>query len=77
MKSLKWTQGPELPLGIKGASCVSLPPTHNYTCALVGGWTKEDKYSSNAYGLNRSSKEWTLLGKIKTGRYGHIALPFS
>ena len=77
MRNLKWIQGPELPLGIKGSSCVALPPTHNNTCVLVGGWTKEDKYSSNVYGLNRSSKEWTLLGKIRTGRYGHIALPFS
>ena len=77
LKNLKWIQGPELPLGIKGASCDALPPTHNFACVLVGGWTKEDKYSPNVYGLNRSSKEWTRLGMIRTGRYGHIALPFS
>lgn len=77
MKNLKWIQGPELPLGIRWASCVALPPTHKFACVLVGGCTKEDKYSSNVYGLNRSSKEWTPLGKIRTGRYCHIALPFS
>ena len=77
MITLKWIQGPELPLGIQDSSCVALPPTHNFDCVLVGGWTEEDANSSNVYGLSRLSKEWTLLGKIRTGRRGHIALPFS
>ena len=77
LKKLKWFQGPELPLGIFETSCVALPPTHNFACVLVGGKTKEEEYSSNVYGLNRSLKEWTLLGKIRTGRCNHIALPLS
>ena len=77
MKKQKWIDGPELPLGISQASCVALPPTHNFACVLVGGRTKEEEYSSNVYGLIRSLKEWTLLGEIRTGRRGHIALPLS
>ena len=77
LKKLKWIQGPELPLGIIGASCVTLPPTHDFACVLVGGKTKFGEYSSNVYGLNRLLKEWKLLGKIRTGRCGHIALPLS
>ena len=76
-KTLKWTQGPELPLGISETSCVALPPTHNFACVLIGGKTEEEEYSSNVYGLNRSLKEWTLLGEIRTGRCGHVALPLS
>ena len=77
IKTLKWIQGPELPLGIIETSCVALPPPHNFACVLVGGKTKEEDYSSNVYGLNRSLKEWTLQGKIRTGRCNHIALPLS
>ena len=77
LKKLKWTQGPELPLGISETSCVALPPTHNFACVLIGGKTEEEEYSSNVYGLNRSLKEWTLLGEIRTGRCGHVALPLS
>ena len=76
IKKLKWIQGPELPLRISGTSCVALPPTHNFACVLVGGKTK-GQYSSNVYGLKRSLKEWTLLGEIRTGRCGHVALPLS
>ena len=74
MKSLKWIEGPELPLGIKNSSCVALPPTNNFACVLVGGLT-EDQYSSDVYGLDRSLSEWTLLGKIRTARGRHLALP--
>ena len=77
MKTLKWTQGPELPLGRIMASCVALPPSSNYACVLIGGETEETSYSSNVYGLNRLLNKWTLLGKIRTGRYDHIALPLS
>ena len=77
IKTLKWIQGPELPLGIIEKSCVALRPTHNFACVLVGGKSKEEEYSSNVYGLNRLLKEWKLLGKIRTGRCGHIALPLS
>ena len=29
------------------------------------------------YGLKKSLDEWILLGTIETGRFSHIALPFS
>ena len=77
MKTQKWIQGPELPFGIRRASSVALPPKSYFSCVLVGGWTTEERYSSKVYGLDRSLKEWTLLGNIRTGRYGHTALPFS
>ena len=77
MKNFKWVQGPELPLEIYRASSVALPPTSKFFCVLIGGYTKENSYTSNVYGLNRSSNEWTLLGKIRRGRYNHIALPLS
>ena len=70
-------QGPPLPVGLEGASCVALPPTSNFACVVIGGRSQEEKSSPHVYGLNRSLKEWTLLGKIRTGRSSHIALPFS
>ena len=73
----KWVQGPNLPVGIRNSACLALPPTSKFFCVLIGGYTKENSYTSNAYGLNRSSNEWTLLGKIRRGRYNHIALPLS
>ena len=81
MKNLKWMQGPELPIGIKRASCVGFPPASNFACVLVGGETEGKnpasyRFSSNVYGLDRSFSEWTLLGKIKK-RFSHIALPLS
>lgn len=76
-KGLKWIQGPELPLKMRGVASVALPPTSKYVCVLIGGSTEEKTCSSNVYGLNRSLSEWTLLGKTKTGRCGHIALPLS
>ena len=76
IKNLKWIQGPELPLGIRLSSCVALPQTSAFACVLIGGVTEGKMISSNVYGLKRSLKEWTLLGKIRKGRWGHIALPF-
>ena len=71
----KWAQGPKLPLGIEEAACIAVPPTHDLSCVVVGGWTEEEYHSSNVYGLSKSLTEWTLLGKIKTGRSAHIILP--
>ena len=77
MKKQKWIDGPELPLGISWASCVALPPTSNFACVLVGGKTDEEGFLSSVYGLNRLTKEWKLMGNIKTGVRWHIALPLS
>ena len=79
IKDLKWIQGPGLPLGIRSSSCVALPPTSDFACVLIGGLIAGQGFmvSSNVYGLNRSLKEWKFLGKIRKGRVGHIALPFS
>ena len=77
MTNLKWMQGPKLPFGIRKASSVALPPTSKFICVVIGGLSEKEESSSIVYGLNRSSKEWTLLGKIRTGRWGHIALPLS
>ena len=77
LKDKKWVLGPELPLEIKYSSCVALPPTSNFACVIIGGWTKEECYSSKVYGLNESLTEWLLLGNIRTRRRSHIALPLS
>ena len=75
----KWVPGPSLPIGIKNSACVALPPSFNFSCVVIGGETNAEyhQYLSNVYGLNKSLTEWTLLGKIKTGRRDHIALSFS
>ena len=75
VKTSKWVKGPDLPTGIWNASCVALPPTSNFACVVVGGSTEEKLYSSDVYGLSRTSTDWTLLGTIRTGRFAHIALP--
>ena len=71
----KWVQGPELAVGMRAAACVALPPSSNFACVVVGGWTKKEDCSSNVYGLDKSLMEWKLLGKIRNGRHSHIALP--
>ena len=77
METLKWIQGPELPLGIMSSSCVALPPTNNFACVLLCEKMEGDIYSSYVYGLDRSLNEWTLLGKLRTARRSYIALPLS
>ena len=85
MKEQRWVKGPNIPLGTHIASCVALAPTLEYACLLIGGRTEKYKnenlaeyeYWKNVYGLRKSLDEWTLLGKIKEGRFSHIALPFS
>ena len=81
VKENKWFQGPELPVGIKAASCVALPLTSRFACVLVGGQTvksgPEEKYSSNVYGLERRLMQWKLLGKLRKERCSHISLPIS
>ena len=87
-----WTQGPPLPCGIRFSACVSLPPTTNFACLVIGGdarqyeknmlpngrrWDRFNEYTSDVYGLNKKLTEWKLLGRIRTGRSGHIALPLS
>ena len=73
-----------MPLGTHNASCVALPPILDFACLLIGGLTQKDGYDfysvdigENVYGLKKSLDEWTLLGKIKTGRFSHVALQFS
>ena len=77
LKDPKWVQGPELPLGIRYASCVELPLTSSFACVLIGGYTENGNYSSDVYGLNRRFTEWTHLGEIRATRSSHIALPIS
>ena len=78
-KDQKWIQGPELPCdkGPEYASCVELPEASDIACVVIGGNIGEEYCSSNVYGLNKSTTEWTSLGKIRKGRFLHIALPFS
>ena len=77
----KWVQGPPLPCVVKHAKCVPLPLVTNFACVIIGGWDGRDelvnRYSSDVYGLNKKLTEWKLLGKIKTGRYNHTAIPLS
>ena len=77
MKNLKLIRGPELPSGIRSASCVALPPTSDFSCVLIGGMTEKGIHSSKVYGLNGSLDEWTLLGEIKTGISDHITILLS
>ena len=74
IKEQKWAKGPDLPIEITEASSVSLPPTANFACVLIGGQTETDKWTSNVYGLTKSLKEWKFLGTIRTSRKGHLAL---
>ena len=76
IKDNKWIQGPKLPCAIAKAACVSLPPTANFACVLLEGWTF-DNHSSNVYGLNKTLTEWTHLGKIRIKEQCLIALPLS
>ena len=73
-----WIHGPRLPVEIESAACVAHPPTSNFACVIVGGSSiNSSSSSSNVYGLDKSLSKWTLLGKIRNERYGHIALPIS
>ena len=83
----KWAQGPPLPCVVKDAHCVPLHPQTNFACVIIGGWIGGDDHiriesglinrSSDVYGLNKELTEWKLLGKIKTGRRNHTAIPLS
>ena len=78
----KWVQGPNLPVGIRNSACVALPPTSNFACVIVGGYTIEANQSNevtypNVYGLEKNIIKLTFLGEIKTSRTFHIALPVS
>ena len=73
----KWVKGPSLPCELTLASCVAFPPTANFSCIVIGGIMKDDRWSSNVYALNRKLTEWTNLGKIRTGRSSHITLALS
>ena len=64
-----------MPCGVRNAACVSLPPTTDFACVIVGGET--DNYSSNVYGLNRTLTEWTTLGKIRHEEEYLITIPLS
>ena len=73
----KWVQGPNLPVGMRSSACVALPPTSNFSCVIIGNSSGEESFSSGVYGFDKSLSEWTPLGKIRKGRYNHIALPIS
>ena len=80
LKEQRWGKGPNLPLGTHLASCVALPPTSDFACVLIGGRTQKNVEmckGENVFGLKKSLDEWILLGTIQTGRFSHIALPFS
>ena len=72
----QWIQGPPFPFKISSAACVSLLPTMNFACVVVGRNKQYiEEWFSDVYGLNRSLTSWTHLGKIKKGRSCHIVLP--
>ena len=77
----QWVKGPPLPCIVEHAKCVPLHPLTNFACNIIGGQNVENepinRYSSDVYGLNKELTEWKLLGKIRTGRNNHIALPLS
>ena len=69
-----------MPCEVRNAACVSLSPTTNFACVIVGGETFGSN-PSNVYGLNKTLTEWTDLGKIRSERQyammRPIALPLS
>ena len=71
----KWVQGPALPLGARYTACVTLPPTSNFSCVVLG--TSQELSGTGAYGLYKRLMEWTFLGKISSysGRSACTALP--
>ena len=84
----KWTQGPDLPMGIAEASCIELPSSMNYVCLIIGGTTTSsislasmtihfNNPSSLVYGLDKSLSTWIPLGKISERSGGLLALAFS
>ena len=76
----QWVKAPQLPCKVEHAKCVPLHPLTNFACVIIGGVIGGDKpinRSSDVYGLNKELTEWKLLGKIRTGRNNHIALPLS
>ena len=77
----QWVKGPPLPCKVEHVKCVPLHPLTNFACVIIGGSIKKNKpinrYLSDVYGLNKELTEWKLLGKIRTGRNNHIALPLS
>ena len=82
LENREWVQGPELPLGLENSACIAIPPTYDFACVVVGGWSEEETeegqiHSSNICGLKKSLSEWKVLGKIKRGRSNHITLPLS
>ena len=73
----KVVQGPRLPVEVCFTACVALPPTSNFSCLIIGTSRGENLLSLGVYGLDKSLSEWTPMGKIRKGRYHHIALPIS
>ena len=71
-----WSKGPNLPIGIRSAACVSIPCKFRtkYASLVIGGYTPDEKFSPNIYALDIDLTEWHLIGKLKTGRRNHIAL---
>ena len=75
----KWVQGPALPFGARYTTCVTLPPTSNFSCVVFGSGTSQTLPGTGAYGLDKRLMEWKFLGKISAycGRNTCTALPLS
>ena len=76
IKENVWSRGPNIPVGLRSAACVAIPPKAGikYCCLLIGGYYSQKKFSPNIYALDNSLTTWFLIGKLQTGRRNHIAL---
>ena len=50
----KWVKGPALPLGARYTACVTLPPTSNFSCVVLG--TSQELSGTGAYGLDKNAR---------------------
>ena len=79
-KENQWSRGPDLPIKVKEAACVTTPSNMKYSCLVIGGISKEwfgykEYISRSIFGLDQELKSWTHVGFLKRARYGHIILP--
>ena len=74
----KWVQGPALPSGARYTTCVTLPPTSNFSCVVLGS-SQGKPSGTGAYGLDKRLMEWKFLGNINaySGRSACTSLPLS
>lgn len=74
IKENEWSKGPDLPIVVRSASCVTLPYHKKYSCLLIGGRSMEgteDYISDSIYALENDLKKWILVGHLKEARCGH------